>query len=249
MSEQDLVLCTEADGVLQLSFNRPAQRNALNGEMYAELTRLVQQGNEDPGVRVILLQGANGYFTAGNDLADFVPVPSELLAARLFLAAATCFKPIVAAVEGGAIGIGTTLLGHCDFAYAGKSTRFAAPFTKLGVCAEGGSSLWLAQNAGHKRAAEILLLGEPFTAQAALEAGLINAVVEDGTAAEAAMATARRLASLSPEAVQTTKRLMKTPSLSALKDAVALEEKAFLGLLSGEAAQKAIAAFLAPKKR
>ena len=248
MTDISLIASSRADGILQLTFNRPARRNALNGEMYLELARLVAAATAETEVRVILLQGGNGYFTAGNDLEDFVPVPKELLAMRFFRAVAECCKPVVAAVESCAIGIGTTILGHCDFAYAGASTRFAAPFAKLGVCAEGASSLWLAQIAGDKRAAEILLLGEPFSAAAALEAGLITAVVEDGKATERAMEVARRLAALSPEVVQANKKLLKHGRLAVIRETLDREEQEFLRLLAEAPAQTAIQAFLAPRK-
>ncbi|MCK6412827.1 MAG: enoyl-CoA hydratase-related protein [Azonexus sp.] len=242
------ILSSLADGILQLSFNRPARRNALNGEMYLQLTEAIGAAIDDPAVKVIFLQGSQGVFTAGNDLGDFSPLPDELLAMRLFRVLAGCFKPVVAAVEGLAIGIGSTLLGHCDFAFAGASTRFATPFVKLGVCAEGASSLLLPASAGYKKAASILLLGDPFTAAEALAAGLLTEVVEDGQAAAHGLAVAARLAAQPPEVIQTGKRLLKTPQLDAVREAFAREEAAFLRLLAAEPAQTAIAGFLAPKK-
>lgn len=248
MTDTPLILRSEADGILQLTLNRPSHRNALNGEMYLLLADAIDSAASDPDIRVIVLQGSGGYFTAGNDLADFVPLPAELLAMRLFRAAARCFKPIVAAVEGCAIGIGTTILGHCDFAFAGASTRFATPFVKLGVCAEGASSLWLPQVAGDKRAAQILLLGEPFNAQHAADAGLLTAVVGDGQAIVEAMDHAARLAALPPESVQESKKLMKAPRCASVLETIDREEKAFLALLGKAPAQTAISAFLKPRK-
>lgn len=249
MTNQSLILSSVDDGILQLTFNRPEQRNALNGEMYVQLAESIAAATADPTVRVIVLQGCNGYFTAGNDLADFVPVPAELLAMRLFRAVAACDKPIVAAVEGGAIGIGTTILGHVDFAFAGASTRFAAPFVKLGVCAEGASSLLLPQSAGYKQAASILLLGEPFSAQTALSAGLLTAVVDDGQAVPKALETACRLAAIPLDVMQANKRLLKSQQRPAVLKQLDDEEARFLELLGKEPAHKAISGFLAARKK
>lgn len=249
MTHQPLVLSSVADGILQLTFNRPEQRNALNGEMYLQLAESIAAATTDPAVHVIVLQGCNGYFTAGNDLADFVPVPAELLAMRLFREVAACDKPIIAAVEGGAIGIGTTILGHVDFAFAGASTRFAAPFVKLGVCAEGASTLLLPQSAGYKRAAEILLLGDQFSAQTALAVGLLTAVVEDGQAAAKALEVAGRVAALPVDVLQANKRLLKSQQLPDVLKQLDEEEARFLELLGKEPAQKAISAFLSTRKK
>ena len=248
MSETALILSSLAEGILQITFNRPAQRNALNREMYQQLAALIREGSANPEVRVMLLQGQNGYFTAGNDLADFVPVPSELLAFEVFRAVAVCDKPLVAGVEGCAIGVGATLLGHCDVVYAGASTRFSLPFARLGVSAEGASSLWLPQVAGYKRAAEWLLLVEPFTAQQALDAGVITGMVDDGQAVAQALKVAHKLAAQSPEVVQTNKRLLKRSQRAAILDTINHEEQEFLRLLALEPAQQAISSFLAPRK-
>lgn len=249
MPHLSYILSSVADGVLQLSFNRPEQRNALNGGMYVRLAASIIAATSDPAVRVIVLQGCNGYFTAGNDLSDFVPVPAELLAMRLFRAVAACDKPIIAAVEGGAIGIGTTILGHVDFAFAGASTQFAAPFVKLGVCTEGASSLLLPQSAGYKLAASILLLGEPFTAQTALSAGLLTAVVDDGQAVAKALETASRLAAMPLDVLQTNKRLLKSHQQPDVLKQLDEEESWFLDLLGKEPARKAISGFFSTSKK
>lgn len=249
MPHQSHILSSVADGILQLTFNRPEQRNALNGEMYVQLAESIAAATTDAAVRAIVLQGCNGYFTAGNDLADFVPVPAELLAMRLFRVVAACDKPIIAAVEGGAIGIGTTILGHVDFAFAGASTRFAAPFVKLGVCAEGASTLLLPQSAGYKQAASILLLGEPFTAQTALSADLLTAVVDDGQAVAKALETASRLSAIPLEVLQTNKRLLKSHQQTAVFKQLDEEEGRFLELLGKEPAQKAISGFFSASKK
>jgi enoyl-CoA hydratase/carnithine racemase len=179
-------------------------------------------------------------------LRSFV-LDARVGAMRLFRTAAECFKSIVAAVEGVAIGIGTTILGHRDFAFAGASTRFAAPFVKLGVCAEGASSLLLPQTAGYKRAAEILLLGDQFNAQTALDASLITAVVEDGNAGARALEVATRLG-LPTEVVQANKQLLKRRQLKEVKETLDRQEMEFLKLLAKEPAQIAITSFLNPRQ-
>lgn len=249
MLSTDPILRAIDDGVLTLTLNRPQRRNAMNGPMYVALARALTESDADDAVRAIVICGANGYFTAGNDLEDFVPTPSELIAMRFLHALAACRKPVLAAVEGGAIGVGTTLLLSCDFAFAGESTVFSAPFVKLGVCAEGASSVLLPQLAGYKRAAAILLLGEPFGTPRAVEAGIVTASVADGSALEKAMATARQLAALSPGAVQTTKALMRRADRTVVLEALDVEARAFLELLASDASQRAIEAFVAGRSR
>lgn len=249
MTDAPLILATRTDGILELSFNRPSQRNALNGAMYLALADALTGGMADPETRVILLRGENGCFTSGNDLADFVPPPESLLAMHVFRALIACDKPVVAAVEGVAIGIGTTLLGHCDFAYAGRSTRFATPFAKLGVCAEGASSLWLPQRAGDKLAAQLLLLGDPFNADTAFAAGLLSAVVDDGSADQHARATAAKLSAAAPAVIQANKALLRADQRPALLERLAREEATFLAMLAEAPARDAIASFLAPRKK
>ena len=168
------------DGVQTLTLNRAARKNALTGAMYTQMSEALEQAATDPAVRVLVLQGDTAVFCAGNDLNDFLnnpPVGADSPVLRFLRAIASFPKPLLAAVCGPAVGIGTTMLLHCDLVYAGDNAAFSMPFVNLGLCAEGASSLVLAQLMGHQRAAEALLLGEPFYAEAALEAGLINKVL------------------------------------------------------------------------
>ena len=235
-------------GVLTLSFNRPQRRNAMNGAMYATLARLLREARLDDAVRVVLLTGAEGYFTAGNDLEDFIGYDrrDEFLPATFLRELAACDKPVVAAVEQGAIGVGATLLLHCDFVYAGRSTRLHMPFIHLGVCPEGGSSILLPARAGARRAAQWLLLGEAFGAEEAREGDVVTQVVDDGAALAAAEKTAQRLAALPPQAMVASKRLLRG-DLPALQATMATELDRFTELLVQPQAQDALRRMTAGK--
>jgi len=175
----DIRVLAEA-GICTITFNRVAKKNSLTGAMYLALAEILQQATSSADVRVVLFQGDASVFTAGNDLGDFLhgPKPDDNAPPFQFLQALAAFpKPIVAAVCGPAVGIGTTMLLHCDLVYAGDNAMFSLPFVNLGFCPEGASSLLLPQLMGHQRACEALLLGDPFMAEAALEVGLVNRVV------------------------------------------------------------------------
>jgi enoyl-CoA hydratase/carnithine racemase len=209
----EISVSTDA-GIATIRLDRPAKKNALTVAMYAALADAIGAAEADGNVRVILLHGAGNAFTAGNDLNDFLAAPPDREGAPVFrflhaLAGAT--KPVVAAVHGVAIGIGTTILLHCDLAVAEEGTRFALPFVDLGLVPEAASSLLLPQQAGYHRAAELLLLGAPFDAATALDAGIVNRVTPAGGALAAAQSFARALADKPPEAVRLTKRLLKSP--------------------------------------
>lgn len=247
--QQDVLLQScSADGVLSLTLNRPSRRNAMNGPMYEAAARALRSARWDEAVRVVLLSGAGGYFTAGNDLADFIGYDrrDEFLPAAFLRELAACDKPVVAAVEGGAVGVGATLLLHCDFVFAGRSTRFHLPFIQLNVCPEGGSSVLLPQRAGAHRAARWLLLGEPFTAQQAQEGDLVTEVVDDGSALEAARAVAHRLATFDAAAMRASKRLLRG-DVPALQATMAVELAQFTELLVQPAAQQALQRLTAGK--
>lgn len=230
-----------ADGVLKLTFNRPGRRNAFNNDVYKALTQALRDARLDEQIKVVLLTGAQGYFSAGNDLADFIGYKrrDEFLPAAFLRELAACTKPVVAAVEGGAIGVGATLLLHCDFVYAGQSTKFHMPFIHLSLCPEGGSSVLLPARAGARRAARWLLLGEPFDAHQALDGDIVSEVLEDGATLAHAQAVAQRLAALDPVAVQTSKRLL-CGDLPSLQATMAVEMENFTDLLSRPAAQAAL---------
>jgi enoyl-CoA hydratase/carnithine racemase len=253
------IATTIQDGVLSIVFNRPHKKNALTEEMYAELVRTMDRGENDAAVKVILFSGAGGAFTAGNDLDDFVQRPPRDLDAPVFqflIRLVRSRKPLIAAVEGVAVGIGTTLLFHCDLVYIGESAKFAVPFVSLGLCPEGGSSLLFPRVAGHQRAAEKLWLGEPFDAQEALQLGFVNQVLPTGQALAHALQKAQRLAALPQGSVRVTKALLRGQALSGgqgnaddtLLAQMRAEAAMFVERLNGPAAKEAIAAFLEKRK-
>ncbi|MFC9871804.1 enoyl-CoA hydratase-related protein [Nocardia salmonicida] len=212
-------------GIRVLTIDRPEKRNAFDLQTYQALAEAIDAADSDPTVRAIIITGRGTVFTSGNDLADFRDQRGSRQALALLRALVTAEKPTIAAVEGFAIGIGTTLLLHCDLAYAGRSTVFALPFVKLGLSAEGGSTLLLPRLAGSKLANELLLLGEQFDASRAEAAGLINHIVDDGTAYDSALAVVRSLVQLPAEAVLVTKRLMRRDRPEILR---AIDEEAVL---------------------
>lgn len=236
-----------APGVRLVTIARQQRRNALDRATYAALTAAIARAGKDEGVRVVVLTGAGGCFTSGNDVNDFQDVSDDgqPSAGIVFLRAlAACRKPVVAAVEGFAIGIGATLLLHCDLAYAGEGAAFRFPFTQLGLCPEGASTLLLPRLSGTKRAAELLMLGEAFSPQEAREAGLVNAITPQGGALEAALRSARKLAALPPGAVEATKALLRAGLDADVAAAFERESRVFHALRRGPEAQAAFAAFL-----
>lgn len=195
-------------GVRQLTMNRPDTKNALDIASYSALAAGMRDADADASVHAIILTGAHGTFSSGNDLADFRRHSDPTPALELLRTLVLIETPLIAAVEGAAIGIGATMLLHCDFAVAAQSATFRMPFVPLGLTPEGGSSYLLPGIAGSKLAAEILLFGEPFTADVADRAGLINRVVADGEALPAALALAVRLGELPPQALRAAHRLL-----------------------------------------
>ena len=237
-----------AEGVRQITMNRPDRRNALDRATYQGLIDALAAADADPGVRAIVLTGAGGCFTSGNDIKDFAAATATGVGARIAIdfldAISTAKKPIVAAVEGFAVGIGTTMLLHCDLAFAGKGASFRLPFVALGLCPEGGSSYLLPLIAGSKRAAELLMLGEVFSPELAQEAGLLNAVTEAGEALPLAIEKAKALAALPPQSVALTKLLLKRGGAAATAETIATEARHFGERLMSAEAQAAFAAFL-----
>lgn len=240
-----------ADGILTVTFNRPAKKNAITTAMYAALADALRIAHDDAAVRVILVAGQPEIFTAGNDLEDFLNAPphgSDSPVFRFLTAISTAEKPVVAAVRGAAIGIGTTLLLHCDLVYAGRGARFALPFSQLGLCPEAASSLLLPRLLGYQRAAEKLLLGEPFGADEAHAMGLVNAVLDDDAVLDHARRQAAKLAALPASAIRTTKWLMKSDDASATAARMQKEGTTFRELLASPEAREAFAAFLEKRK-
>jgi enoyl-CoA hydratase/carnithine racemase len=243
----DLILSERDGAVLRIEFNRPAKKNAITVDMYRALADAFEQAETDAGIRAVLIQGKAEVFTSGNDLADFLAHPPRDESAptfRFLRVLSQLQKPIVAAVSGAAVGIGTTLLLHCDLVYAAPGTRFSLPFVNLGLVPEAASSLLLPRLAGWQRAAELLLLGEVFGVEKAMEIGLVNACVPAEQLLAFAAATARQLGEQPPAALRMTKRLMKEAMLPAVELAMASEARAFAERLDSAEAREAFTAFL-----
>ena len=239
------VLVNKIDGILTLTINRPERRNALDIATYLLLAEHINSAKNDSTVRVIILTGAEQYFTAGNDLKDFQsPRTPGMSAGLTFLTALVdCDLPIIAAVEGSAIGIGVTLLQHCDFVYAADTANFRIPFVPLGLCPEGASSILMAQIVGPRRATEWLLQGRAFNGVEALESGFITGTTAAGLALAQAHTTATELAALPPQALQLSKRMMKHSVRPAIHQAFQYELGLFNERLTSAEAQAAFAHF------
>ena len=250
----DILLHTEA-GVTTITINRIDRKNTLTQAMYAAMADALLQATDDAGVRAVVIQGHTTVFSAGNDIADFLNAPPRVQAGNhetpvmRFLRGISSFpKPLVAAVCGPAVGIGTTMLFHCDLVYAGDNAAFSMPFVNLGLCPEAASSLLVPQMMGYHRAAEALLLGEPFMAEAALEVGLVNRIVPPMEANNLAQAQARKLALKPISALMETKRLMKKGQASQIAQQITDESASFGRLLSEPAAREAFTAFMEKRK-
>lgn len=234
------------DGVLDLVLDRPSRKNALSVAMYAALSQALAQASVDPQVRVVRLSGAGGTFTSGNDLQDFMQnLPGEDGGpVGDFLRALVAFnKPLVAQVQGHAVGIGSTVLLHCDFALAAADTVFRLPFVSLGLVPEAGSSLLLPAIAGHRKAARLLMLGQAFDAATALDCGLLSDIVAPEELQARSEVLVRQLADLPAGALQATRRLMRAPVQAALGQAMAEEGGEFITRLSSPEAMEAFMAF------
>ena len=238
-------------GVLTLTFNRVERKNSINVAMYAALASAFEQSAGDAETRVLVIQGHETIFSAGNDIADFLnnkPGDQDAPVFRFLRAIAACPKPVLAAVCGPAVGIGTTLLLHCDLVYAGDNAAFSLPFVNLGLCPEAASSLLAPRMFGYHRAAEALLLGEPFMAEAALEVGLVNRVVPPGECNALAQAQARKLAAKPLSSLMATKQLMKGAQQDAVLRRIEEEGAQFARLLGAPAAREAMSAFMEKRK-
>ncbi|HEY0105154.1 MAG TPA: enoyl-CoA hydratase [Rhizomicrobium sp.] len=241
------ILVERTGSILRVELNRPAQKNAMTAAMYIGLAEAFDDAGKDEAVRVVLWQGAGDAFCAGNDIRDFLgnpPRPGALPQARLMDALIAFDKPVVAAVQGAAIGGGTTMLTHCDFVVAGESAKFQLPFVNLGLVPEFGSSFSLPARIGHLRAAELVLLGEMFGAARAMELGLVTRVVPDATLLETAAAIARKLAARPAGALQACKRLIKQSSIGGLREAMDTENREFIARLQSAEAKEALRAFV-----
>lgn len=238
------ILTEQQDGLLILTLHRPDKRNAINTEMYLALTEALRQATQDDAVHVVLLQGQSDCFTAGNDLADFVGKSSLSADDPIlqFLHNLADFpKPVIAAVAGPAVGIGTTMLLHCDLVYLGDNARLQLPFVELGLVPEFASSLLLPRAVGHLKATELLLLAEAIDASEALRLGLANRVVAPGDLLGLAREQGLKLAAKPPKALQRSKALLKQELKQAVHFVIDLEARAFSQALQGDEAQSRIA--------
>ncbi len=245
-----MILSKVEDRIARVELARPEKKNALTGEMYKQLAAALAAADADPQVRAILLHGTQDCFTAGNDLHDFLkrPAGAEPPVVDLFKVLPNLAKPIVAAVGGPAVGIGSTLLLHCDLVYAADNARFQLPFVPLGIVPEFASTYLLPLLAGYQRAAELLLLGQPFTAAKARDAGLVTEVVPAENLFSKAREAAQMLAALPPESLRLTKRLLKKRHGAAVAEAIAEETRIFSERLSSPEAKEAMSAFLEKRK-
>src|ERR1700758_5852006 len=245
------ILTERSGSILSIQLNRPTKKNAMTSSMYITVAELLNGAAKDNQIRVVLWHGAGDSFSAGNDLEDFMknPPPSgESPQSRLMHALINFEKPLVAAVQGAAIGGGTTMLAHCDFVYAGESAKFRLPFVNLALVPEFGSSYLLPLRFGYTRAAELILLGGPFGASRAAELGLVTQVVPDQSVLGAATEIARTLAKKSAAALQASKRLMKRAFREQLEQAVKLENEVFAERVRSDEAKQAFTAFFARRQ-
>ena len=245
-------IITERSGnILRIQLNRPEKKNAMTLAMYITLADLLNDAAKDDQIRVVLWHGAGDSFSAGNDIEDFLKNPPGAGAspqARLIQALINFDKAIVAAVQGAAIGGGTTMLTHCDFVFAGESAKFQMPFVNLAVVPEFGSSYSVPARIGHLRAAELILLGQPFNASRAAELGLVTRVVPDQELLATATKTASALAEKPPRALQACKRLMRSSTREQLERAVKLENEEFSKRVRSAEAKEAFTAFLEKRR-
>ena len=235
------IISQRSGSILDVQLNRPAKKNAMTSSMYVAMADVLDGAAKDDEMRVVLWHGAGDSFSAGNDLQDFMenpPGPGASPQARLIDALIRFEKPLVAAVQGVAIGGGTTMLAHCDFVYAGESAKFQLPFVDLALVPEFGSSFLLPVRFGYVRAAELILLGQPFDAARAAELGLVTQVVPDQT-----------LARKPARALQACKRLLKRALRAQLEQAVKFENEEFAERVSSAEAKEAFTVFLAKRRR
>ena len=249
-AKPEILVHTEA-AVMTITINRVEKKNSLTAAMYGSLADALDSAARDAAVRVVVIQGHELIFSAGNDINDFLSVPPDASDAPVFRflrSLSTFAKPLVAAVCGPAVGIGTTMLLHCDLVYAGDNAAFSLPFVNLGLCPEAASSLLLPQLMGHQRAAEALLLGEPFTAETALEVGLINRIVPPAEANALAQMQAQKMAAKPLSSLLETKRLMKLGNAALIAARIAEESSSFGRMLREPAAREAFTAFVEKRR-
>ena len=244
----DAILLQRERGLLTLQLNRPDKKNALTRAMYTQLAEALERADADATLNAVLIQGSHECFTAGNDIGDFLDQPPSNLDSPPFhfmQSLLNCRKPVVAAVAGPAIGIGTTLLLHCDLVYISRDARLRMPFVNLGLCPEFGSSLILPRLLGHAKAAQLLLLGEAFSGEQAAAWGIATEALSSGDAALAkAREVALRFEHLALGAVQVTKQLMKSVDREQLRQVIEEEGALFTQRLRSQEAIAALSGFI-----
>jgi enoyl-CoA hydratase/carnithine racemase len=247
----DAVAVTDDGGVRMIRLNRPEKKNALTLAMYLEMTRALKEADAADATRCVVFTCSGGTFCAGNDITDFLKASAggglDPRAHEFLLALARCRKPLVAAVRGAAVGVGTTMLLHCDHVVAGTDVTLSTPFLKLGLIPEAASTLLAPMRMGHSRAFSLLVMGRPLTATDAREAGIVNTVAAPDAVEEAAFKAAREIAALPPTTVAVTRGLMRG-HLDAVLKQIEAESSHFRDLLQSDEARAAFAAFLARKK-
>lgn len=239
------------NGVATIEIARPEKKNALTAAMYTAMAEAITNAGSDANVRALLITGQPGVFTSGNDLEDFMqrpPAGPESPVFRFMQTLLDCEKPVVAAVTGAAVGIGTTLLFHCDLVYVSDEARLAMPFVSLGLVPEYASSLLMSQLVGHVKAAEKLLLGDPFTGEQAVECGIANAVLPADEVLPHARRMAERFNALPPGAVRDCKRLMRAPQRAQIQAVMADENRLFGERLRSPEAREAFQAFFEKRR-
>lgn len=240
------VLVSREGSVIEICLNRPRKKNALTGAMYDAIAATLDKAGADPEVRVVLLSAAGDTFTAGNDIGEFLAMAADFAnapPARFIRAITLSKKPIVAAVNGPAVGVGATMLLHCDLVYASPRATFSAPFVNLALVPEGGASRLMPERFGYQRAAALLLLAETIDAETAVAIGMINAVVDDNCLLDFARAKAADLAGKPPQAVERARALMRA-SQDGLEAHMHEEMRAFATALQSDEAREALTSFL-----
>ena len=245
------IITERSETILRVQLNRPAAKNAMTSAMYITLADLFDNAAKDDQIRVVLWHGAGDSFCAGNDIGDFIKNPpgaGESPQALLMKALINFDKPIFAAVQGAAIGGGTTMLTHCDFVFAGENAKFQLPFVNLALVPEFGSSFTFPARAGYLRAAELILTGQSFNAREAVELGVATRVVPNQELLATATDTAQKLAQKPPAALRACKRLMKQSTREQLEQAVRLENDEFSERVRSAEAKEAFTAFLEKRR-
>jgi enoyl-CoA hydratase/carnithine racemase len=244
------VIVAREENILCITMNRPAKKNALTGAMYDAMREALELADRDEAIRAVLITGTGGVFTAGNDIGDFLAGTRDAQgspALRFIQTIALCDTPVVAAVDGNAVGVGTTMLFHCDLVYAAPSAKFRMPFIDLGLVPEAASSMTVPLRVGMAKASEWLLLGEAFDAEEAYRCGVINKLVPAEELVETARQAATRLAAKPAQALAATRRLIRGDR-QAIRAQMAKESEAFAAALESPEAKAAFSAFLSKAK-